>query len=903
MIKNDFLIMRRFVISSLIMTTTITTSAFKVGIDTLVYDLSGISATVIGANYGSDTVRIPPKVVYDGLEYTVNRLTECCFVNYHYTASDRRYRLYINGKVVENVQGNKRHPDGIYGVLPEDDILSTHASAASNSWVKVVYLPETIEQIGDYAFCNTQIKEVHYSEGLLKIGNYACNTPTLVEAKLPHTLKSIGYCAFLNSKIKEIIIPEAVTEMGVDAFKGCSLLRKMIYLGAEPPSNWTATSLTYVPSKTAYNNPSCSINDASIIEMISFSQTNFTYTGKAPQLTWTNNMEGYSVSMEMPTLNAEVGSYEIVIPTTFKKGDESFTAYIPYKYTIEPVKLKAKVNNSTRIYGDPNPEFGIIYTGFVNGENESELTIKPVVTTSADETSSVGTYPITISGGEAKNYTMEYEQGSLTVKKASLAIQVKDAEKTYGDDNPNFALIYTGLKNNEIAPEWTTVPQFITAATKKSGCGSYDVTVICEPKNYTISANTSGKLTIKKAPLIIKANNATMDYCGKMPSYSYTYSGFVNGDDETSLLSKPTITTEATSTSNAGEYAITPEKAQANNYDFNYVPGTLTIKKRSLVVKAVSESRLYGDENPAFILEYEGFVNNETKAVVDVEPIISTIATIQSRAGRYELIVSGGKADNYELAYQSGVLTIMPRPLNVLVGNYERAYGEDNPVFSVEFDGFVCNDTRYSLTTLPTAHTSANKTSNVGTYVIEVSGGYSPNYTFNYGTGQLNIVKAEQTFTWEQDLTNLKIGDQIELQAYASSNLPITFTMDSNSYAEIYKAGSKTYMECKTAGTFHIKAVQEGNDNYYSTQRINKTVTIVDVDAVKTANASKVKVLATGNGIRVENAKEGETIRVYTTDGLLVKTVRAHQHATEIPLAKDKAFVITVEDKTVKLCR
>ena len=51
--------------------------------------------------------------------------------------------------------------------------------------------------------------------------------------------------------------------------------------------------------------------------------------------------------------------------------------------------------------------------------------------------------------------------------------------------------------------------------------------------------------------------------------------------------------------------------------------------------------------------------------------------------------------------------------------------------------------------------------------------------------------------------------------------------MDSNDYAEIYKAGSKTFMECKKAGSFHIKAVQEGNDNYYSTSRINKDVTIV----------------------------------------------------------------------------
>ena len=74
-------------------------------------------------------------------------------------------------------------------------------------------------------------------------------------------------------------------------------------------------------------------------------------------------MDGYSVKFEMPALNSEVGSYEVVIPATFTKEEESFTAYIPYKYTIESVKLKAKVNSTSRTYGEVNPNFTISYTG------------------------------------------------------------------------------------------------------------------------------------------------------------------------------------------------------------------------------------------------------------------------------------------------------------------------------------------------------------------------------------------------------------------------------------------------------------------------------------------------------------------------------------------------------------
>lgn len=613
-------------------------------------------------------------------------------------------------------------------------------------------------------------------------------------------------------------------------FPSCNKLRTLIYLSEKAPSYWVATSQTYVPSKTTYSNPKYSINNANIIEMISFSEFTFSYTGKAPHPTWTNNVEGYTVDFKMPTLESEVGSYEVVIPATFTNGKDSFTANIPYKYTIEPVKLVVKANNTSRTYGEQNPDFTISYTGFLSGDNESALTTKPVVTTTANEKSAVGTYPITISGGDAKNYTLEYEQGELTVNKASLSVQVMDASKVYGKENPAFTLSYSGLKNDETVPEWITAPKFTTTAKKESGAGTYEVSITCEPKNYAITTNTPGKLTIKKAPLTVKANNVSMDYCGTMPTYSYTYTGFVNGDDESALSTMPSIVTEATATSNAGTYTITPEGAAANNYDLTYVAGTLTIKQRTLIVTAQSASRLYGEENPEFTVSYSGFVNGETKAVLDVEPTVSTTATIQSKTGTYDIRVSGGGDVNYALTYQNGQLSITPRPLKAFVGNYERPYGENNPSFVIEYEGLVGNDTGYSLSQQPMARTSATRTSNVGTYVIEVTGGYSPNYTLSYDSGTLTIVKAEQTFTWNQDLTNLKVGDQVELQAIASSNLPITFTADSEEYAEIYKAGSKTYMECRKAGSFHIKAVQDGNDNFYSTQRINKEVTIVGED-------------------------------------------------------------------------
>ena len=206
-------------------------------------------------------------------------------------------------------------------------------------------------------------------------------------------------------------------------------------------------------------------------------------------------MEGYTATLEMPVLKVEVGSYEEIIPVTFTNGEESFRVDIPYRYTIEPVKLTAKVNDANRVYGEDNPTFTNSYSGFVNGENESVLTTKPTITTTATKNSEVGTYPISISGGEAKNYTIEYEEGTLTVNKAPLTINVDDASKVYGKENPAFSLNYSGLKNGETSPAWETKPTFTTAATKTSDVGTYDVKVTCNPKNYSATIK-NGKLKI-----------------------------------------------------------------------------------------------------------------------------------------------------------------------------------------------------------------------------------------------------------------------------------------------------------------------------------------------------------------------------------------------------------------------
>jgi len=61
---------------------------------------------------------------------------------------------------------------------------------------------------------------------------------------------------------------------------------------------------------------------------------------------------------------------------------------------------------------------------------------------------------------------------------------------------------------------------------------------------------------------------------------------------------------------------------------------------------------------PVFEATYEGFKNDEGDWMLDPLPKFSTTATSNSGPGVYDIIVKGADAQNYEISYVAGKLTI-----------------------------------------------------------------------------------------------------------------------------------------------------------------------------------------------------------------------------------------------------
>ena len=385
------------------------------------------------------------------------------------------------------------------------------------------------------------------------------------------------------------------------------------------------------------------------------------------------------------------GTYQLVISG---KTNGCFKNSKTFSYWIEKAALTITADDKEKMYGADNPEWTFNYNGFVNDENEEALSRKPTASVTGSD---VGTYDIIPKGAEAANYNITYANGTLTITKAPLTIKAGEYTRKQGEENPEFTLEYEGFKNNETETVLTKKPTVTCSATKDSEPGEYEVSVSgAEAQNYEISY-VAGKMIVTKAdPVTVTAMSYTRVYGEGNPEFEFTAEG-------AALNGTPQITCEATAISPVGTYDIIISQGSVTNNNVTYVKGTLTITKAPLTIRAGEYTRKQGEENPEFTLEYEGFKNNETETVLIKKPTVTCSATKDSEPGEYEVSVSGAEAQNYDISYVTGKLTVEPNnsfdeqgagyeildDKSVALSNDANANGEYVVPETVEHDGVI----------------------------------------------------------------------------------------------------------------------------------------------------------------------------------------------------------------------
>ncbi len=213
-------------------------------------------------------------------------------------------------------------------------------------------------------------------------------------------------------------------------------------------------------------------------------------------------------------------------------------------------------------------------------------------------TANLGANTVTLTVGDASGNTATGIATVTVEEKANQTITFNAlSDLSYGSS----AFDLTATASSALPVSYTVVAGPATIAG-----GSLSIT---GTGNITIEATQAGNDDYKAAPavqqsfvahkatLTVTAADKTIIYGEALPAFTYTYSGFVNGESAAILIEEPTTTTGATSGSDAGTYAITLSGGSATNYIFSLVNATLTINKadQTITVAAIPDKTV-GDE-------------------------------------------------------------------------------------------------------------------------------------------------------------------------------------------------------------------------------------------------------------------------------------------------------------------
>ncbi len=197
--------------------------------------------------------------------------------------------------------------------------------------------------------------------------------------------------------------------------------------------------------------------------------------------------------------------------------------------TVTPAVLTVAAYPQQITYGMPVPALTYEITGFVNGQNASVVSGTPTLTTTANNASPVGTYPINVSlaGVSAANYTLVAQNGVLTITQATPTILWSDpAAITYG----------TALSDRQLDAVSPVMGSFVYSPALNAVLDAgpdQTLSVVFTPNDTTdyTTASYSVEITVNPAVLTVTANNAEMTYGGTVPEFTDTITGFVNGDN------------------------------------------------------------------------------------------------------------------------------------------------------------------------------------------------------------------------------------------------------------------------------------------------------------------------------------------------------------------------------------
>src|SRR4029077_6489243 len=223
--------------------------------------------------------------------------------------------------------------------------------------------------------------------------------------------------------------------------------------------------------------------------------------------------------------------------------------------------LTVTANNTSRIYGQANPAFGVSYSAPPTGNLLGTVSYSGAAQTATD----VGSYAIAPSGLYSNRYIISYANGTLSIDPAPLTVSgLSGTPRTYNGSLID-ALTGTGTLAGLVSGETLTLGGATTGTLGSANAGSEMLTPALTlvsgsglAANYVLTQPTLANVTIAPAPLTVSGLSGTpRTYNGSLIDAltgTGTLAGLVSGE----TLTLGGATTGTLGSANAGSEMLTP---------------------------------------------------------------------------------------------------------------------------------------------------------------------------------------------------------------------------------------------------------------------------------------------------------------------------------------------------------
>ena len=619
-------------------------------------------------------------------------------------------------------------------------------------------------------------------------------------------------------------------------------------------------------------------------------------------------------------------------------GIGNYVGELEKTFTIAPKPVTLTVADTSKMFGESDPEFGFAVEGLV--ERDGAVEELKDVELAREEGEDLGEYAISavVNAVSNPNYAVTVENGKFTIAPNTTEIVVtitghKDSVVYDGEEHSvsGFDMVSSVEAYSVDFVTYNGDSAVAGADAKIYFMGLADSNFANTSVNYT---NVSfviddGKLEVLPKPVSLTIANASKTYGEEDPEFTYTTEGLLTFNEVEDSLKNVTLTREEGT--DAGEYAITANvDADSNaNYAVKVNNGVFTINpdttKIVVTVKGHKDSVVYNSSKQSV----SGFDMVSSLEAYSIDFVSYTGDSVASGTNvkTYAMGLDASKFANTSVNYTNvefdvtdGSLKISPKAITLTADSITKVYGSKDPELTYTVEG--TEDTLKNVTLKRSAGEDA------GEYEIKASieSHANPNFVVTVKNSAFTIKPYSEKIvvsvignrdTVEYDKLKHHVdgyelstsNDLYSLQFVNFKNYATVSGIEAGTYpmglkAEDFRNTSSNFsnivFDVVDGGLTIVKKEEEKpiekpeEDKDKDKEKDKEKEKEKDGLFASRVPASLLHVYAMDRNIQVNSTMVGKPYAVFDMQGVVVRKGRVESASFEIPVSKSGVYMVRV---------